>query len=77
MTRITKREAQKRFNEGELVVLCPRKMRPEGPFSMGVSVAKKDYENNWGADPWERMYNNWSFYNSSYETGYYPHYYLP
>jgi len=25
---------------------------------------------------WDLMYNNWSYYNTSYETGYYAHYYI-
>lgn len=25
---------------------------------------------------WDLMYNNWAFYNATYETGYYAHYYV-
>ncbi len=25
---------------------------------------------------WDLLYNNWAFYNASYETGYYAHYYV-
>lgn len=82
--RITKREAQKRFAANQLVLVCPRKMRPDGPFSMASIVFGGEYReralrlyNN--ADPkfaWDLMYNNWKHYNASHETGYYAHYYV-
>lgn len=79
--RITKREAQRRFIAGDTIVLCPCKLRPGFPFAPHVPVNGKRhrseaYGNPTDAELWKRMYNNYCFYNSSWETGYYPHYYL-
>jgi hypothetical protein len=47
---------------------------------------KQDYDNNtryahlWHGTiektAWELIYNNWAYYNTNYEMGYYAHYYL-
>lgn len=91
MRRITKAQAVKLFNQkSKPVTLCPCKMRPEGPFSMGTLIfgqewfAKaeqyKTHPDLWKGSlettAWALMYNNWSFYNSNNECGYYPHYYV-
>lgn len=69
-TRITKQEAQKRFAASLPIYLNPCKLAPNGPWSMACLVFGKDYES------WDQMYNNWAFYNATYETGYYAHYYV-
>lgn len=88
--RISKAAARKLFNEGKGVYLCPHKMRPDTPFSEAILVFSKEwldraemYRDNpklWCGTlektAWNLMYNNWSFYNSSYETGYYAAYYV-
>lgn len=93
LKRITKREARKLFAGGtSIIILCPHKMIPNGPFSMGCRISGKEYldkaeeyrsrpdllmwKGNLLDTAWDLMYNNWSFYNSSYETGYYPAYYV-
>jgi hypothetical protein len=80
MTRITKREAFKRFVMGELFVICPCKLTPDGPFSSGCRINGKDYiagPEYSAALAWDRMYDNWLYYNASFEAGYYAHFYLP
>lgn len=91
MKKITKAVAKKLFNEGFNIVLCPNKMMPGLPFSMGCLVSSKEYLENakryendkklWKGTvektAWNLMYNNWSYYNTGYEVGYYAHYYLP
>lgn len=90
LRRITQRQAKKLFADGEMIVLCPCKCHPYPPFSMGVQINSKeyleraeDYRGNgklWKGDiestAWSLMYNNWRYYNASYETGYYAHYYI-
>ncbi len=88
--RVTKREAQKRFNENKGVYLCPCKMRPGYPWNIAVQVFGKAYLENaetyrnhpdlWKGTPeqtaWALMYNNFAFYNLTNETGRYAHYYV-
>lgn len=90
MKRITKRQAKKLFSEGKMIVLCPCKIWPEGPFSMACRISGTEYireahmsvnhpdlyKGSIEETAWCLMYNNWQFYNSSYEMGYYPHYYV-
>jgi hypothetical protein len=90
MKRITKQEAYKRFCDGDIIVLSPCKFIPDGSFSMGCRISGKEwlehcakYENHctlWEGTlyktAWSRMMDNWKYYNASYETGYYAHYYI-
>jgi hypothetical protein len=69
MTRINKREARKLFAEGKPFYLCPCKLHPASPWNVAALVHPADYKS------WEQLYDNWAFYNTSYETGYYAHYY--
>jgi hypothetical protein len=88
--RITIHQAKKRFFAGEVVYFCPHKMRPDGPFSQAVGIHPKEwvakatqYKNNpdlWKGSivttAWRLAYNNWAYYNASYEAGYYAAYYV-
>lgn len=85
LQRISKRQAKKLFADGHsCIVVCPCKMRPEGPFSPACTISGKEYLGYAaGSDysynlesAWKLMYNNWAFYNTSWETGYYAHYYV-
>ena len=75
MRRITIREAKQRFYNGQPIYLCPCKMRPGGPWNMAALVVWSEADRN-SLMAWPRMLANWKFYNASYETGYYPHYYV-
>lgn len=68
--RISKREARKRFGDNQTVILCPSKIRPGFPFGMHSTIFPD------GSESWDTMYNRWHYYNASYETGYYAHYYV-
>ncbi|HEY6565143.1 MAG TPA: hypothetical protein VIY86_11635 [Pirellulaceae bacterium] len=88
--RITKAAARKLFNAGKPIYLCPHKMRPGFPWNMAALIFSKGwlekatvYEKHpdlWKGSveetAWDLMYNNWMFYNSNYEMGYYPAYYV-
>lgn len=45
-----------------------------------TSFYAKQYAHLWSGSiektAWNLMYNNWSYYNTSYEQGYYAHYYI-
>lgn len=89
--RITIHEAKRRFFNSELVYFCPHKMRPDGPWSQAVGIHPKEwlekaemYKNmnsdlwkgSTEATAWSLAYNNWAYYNASYEAGYYAAYYV-
>ncbi len=91
LKKVSKRTAQKLFNEGDkIIILPPCKMYPMGAFSLGCRIAGKEYlqkAEEYGPEcdlwkgsiertAWDLMYNNWAFYNTSYECGYYAHYYI-
>lgn len=90
LKRITKREAFRLFVARKPFLMCPCKMRPEGPFSMAWTCHSGEYLERaemyrehatlWKGDEartaWALAYNNWAFYNATYETGYYAHYYV-
>jgi hypothetical protein len=61
------------FTEGKSFYIIAHKMRPGYPFSMGMTVYPTEYTEGQSFD---YMLNNWNFYNSSWETGYYPAFYL-
>jgi len=90
-SRISIFEARKRFTSGKAFYICPCKMRPGGGFNMACLILSgKEWANQaeiytdnpklWKGTiektAWELMYNNWNHYNTSYETGYYAHYYV-
>lgn len=91
MRRINIREAKKSFFAGKQFYICPVKMRPGPPFNMACLVLSgkewmekagfyKDNPTLWKGTQektaWELFYNNWKYYNASYETGYYAAYYV-
>ena len=88
--RITKKEAKVRFNQDKPVYFCPCKMNPSGPWSMACPVFGKEhledareyqrvgsdlFDGSVESTAWSLAYNNWRFYNTCYEIGYYAHYY--
>jgi hypothetical protein len=68
--RISKALAEKLFNDGRSIYIIARKMRPGGPFHMGMNIDNKNDET------FASVINNFIYYNCSYETGYYPAFYL-
>lgn len=90
--RISKREAQRLFAEGDKpIFLCPCKLRPGFPWNVAVHVFGQPYLEDaqrqgtpeglqryptLESQAWTLMYNNWAYYNVSHETGYYAHYYV-
>ncbi len=80
-TRISKAQARKRFLAGKPVYIIAAKMRPGYPFSMGMLAHPAEYIERveTGLDsgcPFDNMARNFTWYNCTYETGYYPAFYV-
>ena len=76
--RITKAQARKRYENNETFAMCPSNMRPGFPYAMHSTIFPETYKPKGYPELWysfESMYNNWAYYNTSHETGYYAHYY--
>lgn len=92
MKRITKAQAKRLFAAGKPVIFCPCKMHPGRPWSMGATIHPKEHLERAeqyadGHSPqlwkgtlvetaWALAYNAWAFYNCTWETGRYAHYYV-
>jgi hypothetical protein len=91
LQRISKRHGFRLFCEGKPVLLCPRKFRPERPFSLALTVHAREWieretmlargngtkktAEQLHKEAFESMLRNWAWFNASWETGYYRHYY--
>lgn len=42
----------------------------------GISPSADLWKGNVNDTAWNLMYNNWAFFNTSFELGYYAHYYI-
>jgi hypothetical protein len=72
--RISKRHARELFRLGKPFYIVSHKMMPGGSWGMGLTVFPTKYhEENRSFD---QMVIDWNYYNGSYETGYYPTFYL-
>lgn len=67
--RITKAAAQKLYNNGEPVTLCPCKLAPGGLWSIGITVT------NGSGRAFDGVISEFTFYNCNSAAGYYPAYY--
>ncbi len=89
--RISVFEARQRFTDGKPFYLCPCKMRPGFPWNVACLAFRDDewkeraescrdnsklWKDTIDKTAWALMYANWTYYNTSHETGYYAHYYV-
>jgi len=90
--RITNAEAKKRFANDLPIYLCPCKCHPCSPWNLACLILGKGYfeqqqmfndinnvtmtDTQLANKAWNSMLNNWNYYNSCHEMGYYPHYYV-
>lgn len=72
--RITKRQARLMFEEGNPFHVIAHKLRPGAPYMMGMDV----YPSKWKLDnrDFDFLVREFNYYNASWETGYYPAYYV-
>ena len=90
-TRISIKEAKRRFCLSIPFNICPHKLRPGFPFACDITIMSGkewlfraiDYKEHnpvfYTGTPekiaWNLMYDNWAYYNTSWETGYYAWFY--
>lgn len=75
--RISKSIARKRYNDGEVIYLCPCNLCPGGPWSSEVAVCLTDGDGATSApSDFDTVVNRFAFYNCNFESGYYPAYYI-
>lgn len=81
--RISKRAAFLRWITGKRIVLCPVKLHPGYPWSphmpmpdLAHELARYTADEKTPAQLWTDRVNNFSYYNCSHETGYYPAFYV-
>lgn len=68
--RISKREAQKRYESGEEILFSPVNMHLDGVWSSVVILSHENAEGTF-----EQVVNNCMYYNCTHETGKYLAYY--
>lgn len=70
---VSKKTAEKIYNAGYDVTLCPEKMLPFTGWNMGCTISKTDTD----TDSFTERLQNFSSYNCQlWETGYYARYYV-
>ncbi len=75
---ITKHQAFRLWCEGKTIYLNPCKMGIN-MWNTECPVKHNEYYLNdleLNKKAWDIMYNEWAFYNTNYEMGYYAHYYI-
>lgn len=66
--RISKAEAKKKYENGDSVLFIPCKLNPENSWGLGIEENKY----LWGqCDSFEKLCNEYTFYNCNSETGTY------
>lgn len=82
-TRISKKNAERRYNNGEIIYLCPHALRPGYPWHPEVAVAKTDFSQDAGVQyfisntrDFGKLVEEFTYYNCSHSTGKYPAYYI-
>ena len=73
--RISKIRARKIFDGGGSIYVIANKMRPGGPFHMGMDIDIHRHSGEHGNE-FQRHINGFIYYNCTHETGYYPSFYL-
>ena len=81
--RISKKNAERRYNNGEVIYLCPHALRPGYPWHPEVAVTKTDLSQDCGAQyfvsntaEFEKLVDDYKRYNCNYSAGLYPAYYI-
>lgn len=68
--RLNKTTANKLFDRGEIIMLCPCKMNLHSPWAILAEITKT------GDRIFDSLVNDFVYYNCSNELGQYPHYYI-
>ena len=81
--RVSKRAAERLYDNGEVIYLCPFRLRPGGPWHPEIAVTKTDLTQDCGTQyfisntrDFEKVVSDYTYYNCSYSVGEYPAYYI-
>lgn len=72
MVKIRKNKARKLFNEGHELIIIPCNCSPNGVWLKGFRICKTNLENS----DFDRLINEFEYYNCNSELGRYTHYYI-
>lgn len=72
MKKINRQKAKRLFDDGVKITLCPSKLMYGAPWYPECEIDKNRCPDN----SFQSIVNNFTVYNCTYETGYYPHYYI-
>ena len=72
MVKIRKNQARKLFNEGHELIIIPCNCSPNGVWVSGFRICKANLENS----DFDRLINEFEYYNCNSELGRYTHYYI-
>ena len=72
MVKIRKNKARKLFNEGYELIIIPCNCSPNGVWFKGFRICKTNLENS----DFDRLINEFEYYNCNSELGRYTHYYI-
>jgi hypothetical protein len=76
MKKITRAEAKKLYDGGKSIYLNPSKMRPNSVWHKAMKVSKSSLDNKLSDAPtFEKLVNEYRYYNCSKETGLLVHFY--
>lgn len=67
MIRVQKRTAKKLYNAGETIYICACLINPRGNIGAAALPTGED---------WERLINEFVYYNCNFECGKYPAFYI-
>lgn len=70
MKQINKVQARELYEANKPFIIVPANMRPDSVF--GVTVC----EGMWGYEDFDKLYNEFCYYNCNNETGRYPRFYV-
>lgn len=80
--RISKKNAERRYENGEIIYLCPFKLRPGEPWHPECAITKESYSDGdvqyfmSYSKIFEDVVREYTFYNCNYCAGKYPAYYI-
>ena len=71
--RISKKNAERRYNEGEVIYLCPHKLRPGYPWHPESAITKTDFSEEvlsqyfvTNTREFEKLVSDFTHYNCNY-----------
>ena len=84
--RVSKKRAKKLYDEGQIIYLCPYRLRPGYPWHPEIAVTKTDLtelKEDFGVQyfvsntrDFETLVNDFAYYNCTWKNGEYPAYYI-